>query len=304
MKLDIIERDEGGMLVKTGTKEFLPAGKSLNKWVPRPKATEIRPPMNGALGFRLDGKARLECVTLDTVAYYCSKGNDVQNSISGVCLTSGPDSGGNGWSIIPDNFMQSIVCFAARKLVKATWLNDRDEFSVPDISNSAYGQFSLDSVIWSMFHGSNQTSSLDPVEYKGNSYDIINHFFWFSKEQFISIPALPRNIYTSAGRDRVDRFLPGWLEGKVFSDDAAEVLELGKRLIVESLPKRAHALSKYQLHRWDAGWYQVRMGLYGKDTPFEWTDGMKEAWGKFKVAYAGLTERLRPMIYELGFLPR
>ena len=47
----------------------------------------------------------------------------------------------------------------------------------------------------------------------------------------------------------------------------------------------------------NAGWYQVRRSLeaYGET---ELTD-----FDPFKAAYAALSAKLRPMVYELGFLP-
>jgi hypothetical protein len=52
-----------------------------------------------------------------------------------------------------------------------------------------------------------------------------------------------------------------------------------------------------KLNRSDAGWYQVRKALeaYG-DT--ELTD-----FDPFKAAYTALGNKLRPMVYQLGFLP-
>ena len=53
---------------------------------------------------------------------------------------------------------------------------------------------------------------------------------------------------------------------------------------------------EYQLNRPEAGWYQVRRVLeaYG-DTEF--TD-----FGPYKAAYADLSAKLRPQVFELGFL--
>lgn len=47
----------------------------------------------------------------------------------------------------------------------------------------------------------------------------------------------------------------------------------------------------------DAGWYQVRRALeaYG--------DSDQSDFDPFKAAYAALTTKLRPKVYELGFLP-
>ncbi|WP_295528853.1 hypothetical protein [Novosphingobium sp. Chol11] len=55
---------------------------------------------------------------------------------------------------------------------------------------------------------------------------------------------------------------------------------------------------EYKLGRADAGWYKVRRALeaYG-DT--ELTD-----FDPFKAAYNALSEKLRPKVFDLGFLPR
>ena len=68
--------------------------------------------------------------------------------------------------------------------------------------------------------------------------------------------------------------------------------------------KRFHAIDfphkmreELKLNRADAGWYQIRKALehYGGT---ELTD-----FDPFKAAYAALGAKLRPMVFELGFLP-
>ncbi|MEQ1510014.1 MAG: hypothetical protein ABL909_06380 [Sphingopyxis sp.] len=52
-----------------------------------------------------------------------------------------------------------------------------------------------------------------------------------------------------------------------------------------------------KLGRADAGWYQIRKSLeHYSDT--ELTD-----FDPFKAAYAALGNKLRPMVFDLGFLP-
>jgi hypothetical protein len=84
-----------------------------------------------------------------------------------------------------------------------------------------------------------------------------------------------------------------------FSPEALAVLDEGR-----ALWRRYHATSfprkirdELKLNRADAGWYQIRKALeqYG-DT--ELTD-----FDPFKAAYAALSAKLRPMVFELGFLP-
>ncbi|WP_447760932.1 hypothetical protein [Sphingopyxis panaciterrae] len=89
------------------------------------------------------------------------------------------------------------------------------------------------------------------------------------------------------------------MAGMIFSPKARAVLDEGRKLWT-----RFHATrfpnkirEELKLNRADAGWYQVRRALeaYGDA---ELTD-----FDPFKAAYAALTAKLRPMVYELGFLP-
>ena len=55
---------------------------------------------------------------------------------------------------------------------------------------------------------------------------------------------------------------------------------------------------EYKLNRPDVGWYQIRKALEtaGKES------GNEFDFSSFKAAYDALSEKLRPMVYELGFL--
>ena len=89
------------------------------------------------------------------------------------------------------------------------------------------------------------------------------------------------------------------MAGIAFSPEAQAVLDEGRkpwtRFHATAFPRKIR--DEYKLGRPDAGWYQIRRALeaYG-DT--ELTD-----FDPFKAAYAALTAKLRPMVYELGFLP-
>lgn len=299
LKLDVIERDASGMLVKTGTKVFKPADRPMNKWVKRPKATEPALPMVSWYP-KLDGESRSTTLAKDSLGYVVSGGNDVMNSASLVALHSSAASRANGWPVTPDNFLESLVVMACRKLVKPTWLNDRDEFNVPLLDHPAYPQFALDCVIYALFNGANYASSLDPVEYKGRTFELRNQFFWLTADFFKQITGMPQKI---AAQAKTDPFVAKWLKGKTFSPDAQAVLEAATDMVVQSAGKRGAADPKYQLHRWDAGWYQIKFGLFAKDVKFTPTPRMTAAKEKFDAAYDVFRERMRPMLYELDVLP-
>ncbi len=94
-------------------------------------------------------------------------------------------------------------------------------------------------------------------------------------------------------------FMVGYMAGMAFSPEAQAVLDEGRKLF-----QRFHATSfpnkirqEYKLGRADAGWYQVRRALEAySDT--ELTD-----FDPFKAAYSDLSAKLRPQVFELGFLP-
>lgn len=87
--------------------------------------------------------------------------------------------------------------------------------------------------------------------------------------------------------------------GMAFSPEAQAVLDQGRKLWTRfhatSFPRKIR--DEYKLGRPDAGWYQIRRALeaYGNTalTDFD----------PFKAAYAALTAKLRPKVYEFGFLP-
>lgn len=220
-------------------------------------------------------------------------------------IVSGAFGNGNGWPITPPIFQDSMSCFAARKLVIQSWLNDSDQFSVPDLSHPEYAQWSFDSIIWSLFHTSNQTSSLGDMIYKGQVYDLPNHFYWMSPSEMMEIDGLPPSIWQQCQSAR-PRFVSSWLldHQEEFCEDAWGLLEMAKGLVRVSAQHRMNALRKFQLDRWDSGWYQISRGLFGKDVPFQPSPGMLEMMREFEVQHKTLGDRLRPMIYDLGFLPR
>ncbi len=54
-----------------------------------------------------------------------------------------------------------------------------------------------------------------------------------------------------------------------------------------------------KLNRADVGWYQVRKALQARNAS---GDFIPVSFKPFEEAYKALTEKLQPMVYELGFL--
>ena len=104
---------------------------------------------------------------------------------------------------------------------------------------------------------------------------------------------------SAAGMQGQRPFMARYVGGMTFSPQAQAVLgegrELWRRFHATQFPRKVR--DELKLNRLDAGWYQVRRALeaYG--------DSGLTDFDPFKAAYAALGEKLRPQVYELGFLP-
>ena len=58
---------------------------------------------------------------------------------------------------------------------------------------------------------------------------------------------------------------------------------------------------KLKLNRADVGWYQIRKTIEYRNSS---GDYLPVSFTPFKEAYDILTEKLQPMVYDLGFLKR
>ena len=87
------------------------------------------------------------------------------------------------------------------------------------------------------------------------------------------------------------------------SPQAQEVLDIATELLTISMKDREHWHYEnekdypelehgYNLQAWDAGYYQLKK--LWREYP--------ELWKEFQEAYKKLEDKMRPMVYELGFL--
>jgi hypothetical protein len=56
---------------------------------------------------------------------------------------------------------------------------------------------------------------------------------------------------------------------------------------------------EFKLNRPDVGWYQIRNALKKRNQD---SDAIPVDFTEFETAYQELTEKLKPQVFELGFL--
>jgi len=92
------------------------------------KKTFDAPQLSSGCKVKQNGRGMIIENALGYVQY---NANNVYFNDTNVSMFSGAFSGANGLSVIPKNFMKVVSLFAARRLIKRNWLNDKDEYLPP-----------------------------------------------------------------------------------------------------------------------------------------------------------------------------
>lgn len=264
----------------------------LSKWIKRPAATIKFPPVGSAINVKSGNKDARDRISKDFLASFMCGGNDFQHQ-GKTCFLSAPYVSAGALSVTPENFEKAMIIHAVRRIPKATWLNDRDQFMMPKTELSA--EFVGDCTVWNLFSSSNQTVAMRDVVYEKTIYQIRNHFFPFDISEVKKWKIADSDISISLATAE-NTFMYEWLSRQVLSAEAQAVLEKGKQvyqLYFASLGQMR--TPKFKIQTWDAGWWQIRNAM--ADVYLD-----KEHFEELKTLHTKLKDKLLPMINEYGFL--
>lgn len=235
--------------------------------------------------------------------------SDFQNQQK-VCLLSKPLAR-YCLNITQNNLIPFSVYFSVRHCIKATWINDRDQFLAPNNKWEKDTEFQNDCLIFMLFHGQNRITCKESI----------NHFIPFSEKELGAAEAFESH------------FIQDFLQGKIkqdskstdskslfkdelestfiptkpleFSDEAKEVLQAGKELF-----KHYHEQTR------DSKDYNANAALYdikahfqgfndkGKMNPPQKAqdEAYKERLGTLNYALKNLAKKIEIKVYEYEFL--
>lgn len=245
-------------------------------------------------------------VSGDYLATLVCDSNSVVKNTEFVFIINRPAPSNLGsCEITSQNLAKCTALFAARKIITgqyANWSNHCDEYLAPNESHPEWEQFVNDSLVYSLFESKSNQSSLRQIEYKGKLWDIKNEFFWLSRKDMMELA-------NQAGYDALykdakaadERFVYKKLFGTEnvyarLSPDAKAVLDAATELLKKSIAMR-QAMSEehpeYHLDTFDAGYAQLKL---------VWKEYFKDEFEKFRALYKAFEDRMRPLVYKLGFL--
>jgi len=292
--------EEKGEIIKIGNKNVYNTDNEIINgcdWVNYPikkNKTFDAPQMSTAINVKQDGYGKL---CKESFGYYYNVSNIVEKNNTDVALFTSTCSCKNGYSITKENFYRVIVMFSARKLINANWINGKDNYLVPNQEHKDFHEFNNDSLVFSLFNTSSNQSSLRAVNYKSQTWNIKNEFFFMSRDEIMRL-ANENNFDFTYNDAKVskDRYVYKLLQEKTLSPEAQIVLDKAIELTRKSFKYRElfnQEHPEYQIMNWDCGWYQIKAVL---------KDYMKDDLEEFSKLYKQLADKMRPMVYELGFL--
>ena len=215
----------------------------------------------------------------------------------------------NYFAISANSFIVGAVYFSVRHCIKATWINDRDQFLAPNTKWEKDIEFHSDCLIFMLFHGQNRITNKEGI----------NHFIPFSEKDIDAAEAFESHFMQdflqgkikqdskstdskSLFKDELD-FIP--TKPLIFSDEAKEVLQAGKEIF-----KHYHTQAK------DSKDYNPNAALYdikahfqgfndkGKMNPPQKAqdEAYKERLGTLNYTLKNLAKKIEVKVYEYGFL--
>lgn len=300
-KFDILE-NKIGEIVKVEEKFLYNTDfqKPLNRWLKdsmKGKKTYDKPQLSSSLIVKPKGYGKL---TSDGFGYIVCSQNNPRANAQGQSILSSCFSSKNGISIFEANFFKSTLHFTVRRIILGNWKNWYDEYLEPNEQHELFEQFKNDSVVYSLFESKSNQSSLRQITYKDKLWDIKNEFFWMSKDEMLNLAN--DNNYTelySDARTSPNRHVYNLLFGEEriydkLSPDTKLVLDKATELVRKSMPMRQiMADDQNHLNSWDAGYTQLKL---------VWKEHYTEEFKEFRQLYKNLEDRMRPLVYELGFL--
>ncbi|EHY5254561.1 hypothetical protein K4I46_000915 [Campylobacter upsaliensis] len=212
------------------------------------------------------------------------------------------------------NLIPCAVFFAVRHCIKATWINDRDQFLAPNKKWEKDTEFQNDCLIFMLFHAQNRITAKEGI----------NHFIPFSEKDLNAAEAFESHFMLEFIQGKIkisnkkkkgqqefnfqsdeleDTFIP--TKPLIFSDEAKEVLQAEKELF-----KHYHEQTRDSKdYNANAALYDIKAHFQGfndkgkMNSPQKADDEYyKQKLGELNYALKNLAKKIEVKVYEYEFL--
>jgi len=243
---------------------------------------------------------------------------DKKENIIGLMVSTAPDFQHNiqlvilskkqeryCFNITKDNLIIFCIYFSVRKVIPATWLNDRDQFLFPNKNWKKDFEFQNDCLAYTLFHGQNRISNKEGT----------NHWIPFREEEINAKTKFESNFMTDFISGKINKelkkefditnlnnlgeeLLEPHTSPLQFSKEAKAVFEAGKELwkYYHNQKDTNVNASFYDIRAFFQGRKNGRMNANSNDATY--TELIKTLRNKLKI----IAQKIEPKVYEYGFL--
>lgn len=215
-----------------------------------------------------------------------------------------------GAYIYEQNLIPFSIAFAVRLVIDANWLNDRDQFMIPEDGWQSDFEFQFDCLIYSLFHGQNRITNK-----RG-----INHWIPFYEEDVHSPGTFESRFMADFLHGKRKRDSLHYTSDNLFSD--SEVDSAAERVPINNLSKEAKAVYEAGKSLWtyymskpnintNASLYDIKAFFQGTKVTSKGKEMMNSdspdqeytaLLTKLKSALKVLASHIQPKVYYYGFL--
>ncbi|EAI6218598.1 hypothetical protein CA152_00870 [Campylobacter upsaliensis] len=241
-------------------------------------------------------------------------GSDFQHN-NFIRITN-PNQHPNRWTFItPNNLIPTSIYLSVRHCIKATWINDRDQFLAPNKKWEKDTEFQNDCLIFMLFHGQNRITAKEGI----------NHFIPFSEKELNAAEAFESHFMLEfiQGKIKISNkkkkgqqefnfqsdelektFIP--TKPLEFSHEAKEVFKAAKELF-----KHYHEQAKDDETSYtpNAALYDIKAHFQGfndkgkMNSPQKADDEYyKQKLGELNYALKNLAKKIEVKVYKYEFL--
>ncbi|MDR2424169.1 MAG: hypothetical protein LBD59_05530, partial [Prevotellaceae bacterium] len=250
---------------------------------------------------------------------WLSQNADKNDRNIGTLVADAPDFQNNNYIVIQtnkgkshkiyfpvtlNNLIQSSIYFAVRKVIPATWLNDRDQFLYPNKKWEKDFEFQNNCLAYALFN--NNISAKDGVNhwipFAENEVDARTEFESHFMLSFLS-GKIVQNAYSDLFSQLEDKNKTNWQKGqkREFSAEAQAIFNAGRELW-----KYYHTQKNINVN---ASFYDIREYFQGRNDKGKMNNKSDdEKYNEFidilREKINLLAEKIEPKVYEYGFLKK
>ncbi|HLV51783.1 MAG TPA: hypothetical protein VKY44_07480 [Flavobacterium sp.] len=210
----------------------------------------------------------------------------------------------HNWQTSKDNLIQTSIYYTVRRVIDASWLNDRDQFLFPNDGWQTDLVFQNDCLTHTLFSNniSNSFGTNHWIPFTEQEVNAQNRFESHFMTDFINGKIKPENtadLFSATQSAATVKVPPSGARGLVFSEEATAVFDAGRELwkYYHSQPNVNPNASYYDIREYFQGRNDKgRMNSKSDDEKY------MELIGELRNQLNFLADKIKPKIYEYEFL--